>query len=449
MEEKIYKVLWWADFKRSYSKHIIKQLSQYCPNYEFTILDEIWELKNDEFDLSPYDIIILQSTDVTKFSAVEAEREAIGERLDDFVDDGKKLIVSHDIIYRRTRNRHLQEMYNYQINNFYREKDVKYSKTVFCKQVRAFSSLQSTFTLCDGEICWGDISQINDKKVFFDTLITDINTGKKLVIPLVFGKIYNGDGQLIWFNTGDSYDEPPQPITDTDKNFVMLLAECLKINLKELKDVESDGNIILPYLHKCDFSKPFTFICYSATNSARVYEICLFLDKLGINYFLDCKNITSSQPGSEGWKEAVNNVLNHENCSSAFVFISEDFLESDNCYFEVRQMNNFNKSFVPILMSLSLDVERILQIINSWSPLVYEDKIQTFKDMMAIRKKPDSTLLEVNQLIFHCHRDLTQFKNAQLMSTIEQNCNPEMQLPDNNEAVEKLIEEIKKISESQ
>lgn len=447
MEEKIYKVLWWADFKRSYSKHLIKQLRQYCPNYEFTILDEIWVLKNDDYDLSHYDIIILQSTDVTKFSAVEAEREAISERLDDFVDDGKKLIVSHDIIYRRTRNKHLQEMYNYQINNFYRAVDVKYSKTAFCKQVHAFSSLQSTFSLRDGEICWGDISQVHDKKIFFDTIITDINTGNKYVIPLVFGKIYNGDGQLIWFNTGDSYDEPPQPITDIDENFVLLLSECLKINLRELKDVESDGDKILPYLHKCDFSKPFSFICYSATNSARVYEICLFLDKLGINYFLDFKNITSSQPGSEGWKETVHQALNHKNCSSAFVFISEDFLESDNCYFEVRQMNNFEKSFVPILMSLSLDIERILQIINSWSPLVYEEKIRTFKDLMAIRKKPDSTLLEVNQLIFHCRRDLAHFKNSQLMSTIEKNCNPGIELHNNQENIERLIEECKEISE--
>lgn len=445
MEEKIYKVLWWADFKKSYSKHLIKQINKYCPDYEFTILDEIWELKNEDYDLTQYDIIVLQSTDVTKFSAVEAEREAIGERLDDFVDDGKKLIVSHDIIYRRTRNRHLQEMYNYQINNFYREGKTKYSKTAFCKQVGAFSSLQSTFMLRDGEICWGDISQMKDKKVFFDTLITDAGTGKKQVIPLVFGKIYNGDGQLIWFNTGDTFDDPPQPITDLDENFVLLLSECLKINLKELKDIESDGNRMLPYLHKCDFSKPFTFICYSAANSARVYELCLFLDKLGVNYFLDVKNITSSQPGSEGWKDAVHSALNHENCSSAFVFVSEDFLASENCYFEVRQMNAFEKPFVPILLSISLDIDRILQIINSWSPLIHEEKIQTFRDVMAIRKKPDSTMLEVNQLIFHCRRDLSHFKNTQLLSTIEVNCNPSVKLG-NAKDVEELIEQCKEIS---
>ncbi|HBD06164.1 MAG TPA: hypothetical protein DCY93_01990, partial [Firmicutes bacterium] len=381
MESK--KVLYWADFKKSFSRHLIERLKEKCPNYEFDVLDEIWRIKEDSFDLDQYDIVLLQSTDVTKFSANETERNIIEERLDDFADSGKKIIVSHDVIYRRTRNKRLQEMFNYQIINFHRSKEVKYSKTPYCKRVNAFSSLQSDFKLNDGEVCWGSLDSMDDKKIFFDTIIQDPETGKKIVVPLVFGKLYNCDGQLIWFNTGDTFENPPQPITSLDDNFINLLAECLKINIKELKETTINVNHLITKLHPCDFSKPFTFISYSNKNDARVYEICLFLDKLGINYFLDFKNISAAALGSDGWKDDVSRALNHVNCTSAFIFISEDFLNSDNCFYEVQEINKISKKFVPILMSISMNPERILQEINSWSALT--DDALEYKNLLAIR----------------------------------------------------------------
>ncbi len=449
MDNNNLKILYWADFKKSYSRHLLKRVSAYCPQCEFEIIEDIWQISHDEFDLSQYDIIMLQSTDVTKFSSDEKEREKIGDRLDEFVDSGKKLIVTHDIIYRRTRNITLQQMFNYQVNNFQRETDVPYSKTAYCKQVHAFSSLTSNFLLADGEICWGDTDKLHEKEIFFDTLITNPQTGKKITVPLVIGKVYNGDGQLIWLNTGDTYEDPPRPITELDENFIKLLAECINIDLRKLKNMESDGSDILPYLSKCDFSKPFSFICYTAANSARVYEICLFLDKLGINYYLDFKNITSSTPGSDGWKDNVHAALNHENCHSAFVFLSENFFESDNCYFEIKQMNNFEKPFVPILMSISMAVDRMIGLINSWSPLLNDEKIQTYKDILAIKRKPDMSGFEVNQLVYHCHRNMSQFLNPQLIYTISQQCSvsPDINLED-KDAIEKIIQECKEITNS-
>ena len=431
------KILYWADFKKSYSRHLIRKLQSIDPNLEFHILDNLTEILNG-IDIFQYSIILIQVTDVSKFSASEDERNRIGEALEEYVDCGNKLIVSHDVIYRRTRNEILQDMYHYKINNFARENSVKYTKTSYCKRVNAFSSLQSIFHLQDGELCWGDISQLQDKKIFFDTTLTDPQTGKRIRIPLVFGKIY-GEGQLPWFNTGDTYDDPPIPIIELNEDFVKLLSECIHIDLNNLKEPEYDSEAVLSQLHKCDFSKPFSFICYSAADSQRVYDNCLVLDKLGINYFLDFKNITSATPGSEGWKENVHQALEHENCTSAFVFISEDFLASQNCFYELQKMNAFEKKFIPILLCISMDVERILDIIQEWDSLTNEDKIQTFKDVLAIRKDPHGTGWQVNQLIYHCHRDLRHFKKSQLMETILENCHLPIQ---DMEAYISMIDDI-------
>lgn len=141
-----------------------------------------------------------------------------------------------------------------------------------------------------------------------------------------------------------------------------------------------------------------------------------------MNYFLDFKNITSATPGSEGWKENVHNALDHENCTSAFVFMSEDFLNSPNCFYELQKMNMFEKKFVPILLGVSLDMERVLDIIQEWDSLTHEDKIKTFKDILAIRKKENDRGLQINQLVYHCHRDLRHFKKSQLVETMLENC---------------------------
>ena len=435
------KILYWADFKKSYSRHLIRKLQEIDPSLEFKILDNITDILHD-VDVFDYQTVLIQVTDVSKFSASEDERNRIGETLEDYVDSGNKLIVSHDVIYRRTRNETLQEMYHYKINNFARENNVKYTKTSYCKKVNAFSSLPSIFHLKDGELCWGDITQLRDKKIFFDTSLTDPQTGKHIRIPLVFGKIY-GEGQLLWFNTGDTYDDPPIPITELNEHFIQLLSECLHIDLNDLKEPEDHSEEILAQLHKCDFSKPFSFICYSAADKKRVYENCLILDKLGVNYFLDFKNITSATPGSEGWKENVHNALEHENCTSAFVFLSEDFLASHNCYYELQKMNAFEKKFIPILFRVSMDIDRVMDIIQEWDSLTNEEKIQTFKAMLAIRKNANDSTWQINQLVYHCHRDLSHFKKSQLVETILENCN----LPLNNaleygEAINKILQSV-------
>ena len=80
------------------------------------------------------------------------------------------------------------------------------------------------------------------------------------------------------------------------------------------------------------------------------------------------------------------------------------------------------------------------------SSLEHEEKIQTFKKLMAIRKNSESNRLEINQLIFNCHRNLSQFKNAQLLSTIQKNCNLSVCLRE--EMLNHIISECKKFPSS-
>lgn len=443
------KVLYWADFdfKQNYSRRLIRKLNERCPDYEITNIEGIWKLAHDDFDISEYDIILLQSTDVTKFSAEEKQIEKIGDRLEDFLDDGKKLIVSHDVIYRRTRNERLQDMYNYRIKNFARTRDVEYFKTSFCKQTGAFSTLSDAFTLCDGEVCWGDIDEYDDKMIFMETVVKDPANEQMRFVPTVFGKKYNG-GSLIWFNTGDTFDGPPKAIANMDDNFVKLLAECLEIDLYSLKSADhNNGKMLLTHLKECDKDKPFVFISYCDSNADRVYEICLMLDYLGVNYFIDKKNIISTSMSTEGWKTEIKNALNHPNCSAALVFLSEEFFDSINCVYEIEQMNLLKDKFDPVILSVSLSVRKIPKIIDTWRAADL-NKISLFRDLLSLNQKPNTTEWEVNQLVFNCHRDLSQFNNLQLVNTLVAKCNiTDDKIYDKN-YIKALIEKCKSVSKN-
>ena len=144
------RVLYWADFKKSYSRHLIKKLQEINPSLEFTILDHIVDILSPNVDVFDYQIVMIQVTDVTKFSASESEREKIGELLEEFADEGNKLIVSHDVVYRRTRNEVLQEMYHYKINNFARENNVKYSQPCLLSTFRTHHAAQPHDSLDKG-----------------------------------------------------------------------------------------------------------------------------------------------------------------------------------------------------------------------------------------------------------------------------------------------------------
>ena len=75
--------------------------------------------------------------------------------------------------------------------------------------------MPETFTLQDGELCWGEVEYYVD--VHFKT---------PEGIPLVFSREY-GDGICIYLHSGDYKFNPPPSIGKPEKEFIELLREAI------------------------------------------------------------------------------------------------------------------------------------------------------------------------------------------------------------------------------
>ena len=205
-------MLIWSDFDRGTQNKIIKRLNLGGEYYVEELLEPVEILSKN---LEEIDTIILIDTDVTKLSNNDSALERINQALVRYVDGGGRLICTHDLIYRRTRNELLQNMYGCRITNFQSQPAVRYFKTEGCHETRRFASLPEEFVLHDDEVCWGSVAP--DVEVYFET-----EDGH----PLVFSREY-GNGLCIWLNSGDFKEYPSKSILKPEKEFVALLREAL------------------------------------------------------------------------------------------------------------------------------------------------------------------------------------------------------------------------------
>lgn len=201
-------ILLWGDFENNILNRITKRL-ELPKEYYVEILNEPIELLSK--NLSLVDGVILIDTDVTKLASTDFALERINQALEKYVLEGGKLIATHDIIYRRTRNVILQKMYGCCISFFKQAKEVRYIKTEACADLGLFEELPESFSLIDDELCWGEIAP--DVTVFFES-----EDG----IPLVFSREY-GAGLCMWLNSGDFKKYPSESILKPDKNFIAML----------------------------------------------------------------------------------------------------------------------------------------------------------------------------------------------------------------------------------
>ena len=205
-------VLIWADFPSSVVDKILNRMS--LPNdYYVEILEEPMELLSKR--LSGINAIVLINTDVTKLAGSDHAIERINEALVAYVNGGGILIATHDIIYRRTRNVGLQQLFGCSITNFRPEENVQYRKEITTSGIAVFNSLPDEFVLHDEEVCWGELAP--DVDVFFQT-----DDG----IPLVWGREV-GKGYCLWMNSGDFKKYPPPSIARPEPMFVKLLFAAL------------------------------------------------------------------------------------------------------------------------------------------------------------------------------------------------------------------------------
>lgn len=215
MADSVKHILLWGDFDMGILEKLIIKLDLDDSYYPEILCDAVEILSKD---LTEIDTIVLITTDVTKFSNNTYALQRLNQALVEFVRIGGRLICAHDVIYRRTRNIQLQELFGCQIDKFQQINSVHYVKTDFCKEKCLFESISDSFDLTDGEICWGELA--DDIDIYFET-----DEG----IPLVFSREY-GKGICLYFNSGDYKNNAPRSILKPEKPFVLLLREL--INLK-------------------------------------------------------------------------------------------------------------------------------------------------------------------------------------------------------------------------
>lgn len=401
-------VLFWVDFKRVYIKKIIQGLEAKQDNYSYTIIEDPLDLLR--IDLSNYHAIVLIVTDVTKFSSQDSERDKINDKIMEYVEDGGRLIGTHDLLYRRVRNNKIQEIFGYKITDFRRVDKVRYRKTADCYNDNYFKELDDEFFLDDGEICWGTRTA-TDLRVFFES-----DDGK----PLIFERNY-GLGKVVFLNTGDSYDAPPPSITRADNNFILILKECLESRFEDSQSGYDGSAIMIPNLKNCDTTMPFVFISYSHFDKEKVFADCCILNKLGINYWIDYVNITSQSPGTKGWSEEAEKALCKENCRLALIYLSDCFINSLACGDEIKIINERN--ITPLITSIRMSKEEIATKLNSMDSINNKEAINTYCDLLCVKNNGmvNRSQSQINQIIFNHTKNYNHCKDIQYFNTFRKN----------------------------
>lgn len=205
-------ILLWADFEASISEKLIRRM-RLPDEYYIETLTSPSEILSKPIDL--IDSIILLNTDVTKLADSNVLGKRINETLENYVECGGRLIGSHDLIYRRTRNHVLQRMFGCVISEFAYKEATEYRRTDACEEFGVFNNTPESFSLHDGEICWGNLSPDAD------VLYEDAEG-----IPLVFVREY-GNGVCVYLNSGDYKENAPLSILKPEKGFVSLLKDSI------------------------------------------------------------------------------------------------------------------------------------------------------------------------------------------------------------------------------
>jgi len=159
-----------------------------------------------------------------------------------------------------------------------------------------------------------------------------------------------------------------------------LISCLLDADLKEGLDRREAQNAMLSRIPSVRPGEPYVFISYCSENAYRTYANAYILSRLGVNIWLDRKNITTAEPGSKGWKESAMNAL--DNCACAIIGIDETFLDSVPCEEEIRRINE--KKILPIVIRGGLGCQDLIDIMNSWNGISNKERIETFRELLCI-----------------------------------------------------------------
>lgn len=184
-------------------------------------LDNFETLVRWPFSRQIHSIIIL-STDVTPLSVDDKRRKRLEKRLARYAIRGGRLILGHDVLYRRARNDNLQQLVGGRVWGF----DFSDTgKIDYCWNPDSgvdIGELPRAFSLSDGELLRGRWAA-DVEAVFVSRSEPDV--------PLVTRREV-GKGLTFWLNSGDHTETgPPRSIAQPEPIFVQLLAWALSSRL--------------------------------------------------------------------------------------------------------------------------------------------------------------------------------------------------------------------------
>ena len=217
-------VLIWNDHDTSSSQKICQILKSNNNEYFYEVIDEPRDLLYYPVGNKFMKVIIFFVTDVTKFSEKPKERILIEQKIITHLKGGGTFIGTHDVIYRRCRNRELEFAFGCQLNNFKRtDKPIEAQIVIGHETNPLLRGLDKVFLLDDGEVCWGDWEQ--DVNIIVETK-KGFNGRKK--VPLIVTRRYSFEGLLIWFNSGDKFLGLPTSIAKPEESLIKLISNTIE-----------------------------------------------------------------------------------------------------------------------------------------------------------------------------------------------------------------------------
>jgi len=222
-------ILIWNDHNIDTSENIITMLKDRNPNYRYRCLKEPEKLLN--YPLFPQNVhlVILIVSDVTKLSETEKKRDQIQLKLLKYVRKGGTLFGTHDIIYRRCRNKALQEAFGCEVCNFQRVSEpIQVSIEESEKEHPLLTDLPSSFEVEDGELCWGD--WISDAKILIRTKKKFSNNTNKasINVPTLVVRHTGEIGTLIWLNSADKNEKLSRSLSEPQAKVIKIFENAIR-----------------------------------------------------------------------------------------------------------------------------------------------------------------------------------------------------------------------------
>ncbi len=210
-------VLVWNDVDRALSRRLATLLENgSLPGLVFRDLATPEDILNYALIPRVVGCVVLLITDVTKLSEDAGTRDKIQEALAQYVARGGGLIGSHDIVYRRVRNKALQRVFGGMTAHFRRtDQPVVYVKDPETLHPVA-QGLPDSFSLNDGEVVWGT----------WDNSVVPVFRSPEGV-PLVTVKKH-GLGRVVWLNSGDNGEHLARSVAVPEPEFLTLLENSVR-----------------------------------------------------------------------------------------------------------------------------------------------------------------------------------------------------------------------------